>query len=155
MIVTGLCRFTSECHSTCFVHTYYFTPCKDQLCFLFILKISFMSDSSLHPSSPTQYNITSKNTFMDSLKFKQFCWWRNPPTCRKSMTNYITKCCIEYTSPCAGFELTTSVVIGTVCTGSCKSNYHTITTTTVPNMNIFIGLIIFLLCFTFLIKQEY
>ena len=27
-----------------------------------------------------------------------------------------------------GFELTISVVIGTDCTGSCKSNYHTITT---------------------------
>ena len=27
-----------------------------------------------------------------------------------------------------GFELTTLVVIGTICTGSCKSNYHTITT---------------------------
>jgi ketosteroid isomerase-like protein len=31
-----------------------------------------------------------------------------------------------------GFELTTIVVIGTDCTGSCKSNYHTITTTTAP-----------------------
>ena len=31
-----------------------------------------------------------------------------------------------------GFELTTSVVIGTDCIGSCKSNYHTITTTTTP-----------------------
>ena len=30
------------------------------------------------------------------------------------------------------FELTTSVVIGTNCTGSCRSNYHTITTTAVP-----------------------
>ena len=29
-----------------------------------------------------------------------------------------------------GFELTTLVVIGTDCTDSCKSNYHTITTTT-------------------------
>ena len=28
-----------------------------------------------------------------------------------------------------GFKLTTLVVIGTDCTGSCKSNYHTITTT--------------------------
>jgi hypothetical protein len=28
-----------------------------------------------------------------------------------------------------GFELTTLVVIGTDCLGSCKSNYHTITTT--------------------------
>ena len=31
-----------------------------------------------------------------------------------------------------GFELTTSVVIGTDCIGSCKSNYHTITTMTAP-----------------------
>ena len=32
-----------------------------------------------------------------------------------------------------GFELTISVVIGNDCTGSCKSNYHTITTTTPPD----------------------
>ena len=32
------------------------------------------------------------------------------------------------------FELSTSVVIGTDYTGSCKSNYHTITTTTAPRM---------------------
>jgi hypothetical protein len=32
----------------------------------------------------------------------------------------------------AGVELTTLVVIGTDCTGSCKSNYHTITTTKAP-----------------------
>jgi hypothetical protein len=31
-----------------------------------------------------------------------------------------------------GFELTTLVVIDTDCTGSCKSNYHTITTTSAP-----------------------
>jgi hypothetical protein len=31
-----------------------------------------------------------------------------------------------------GFKLTVLVVIGTDCTGSYKSNYHTITTTTVP-----------------------
>jgi hypothetical protein len=37
-----------------------------------------------------------------------------------------------YTSPWAGFELTTSVIIGTDCIGSCKSNYHTITATTAP-----------------------
>jgi len=35
-----------------------------------------------------------------------------------------------YTSPCLGFKFTTSVVIGTDCIGSCKSNYHTITATT-------------------------
>ena len=54
--------------------------------------------------------------------------------CRKSLTNFITYCCIENTSPWTGFELTTLVVIaiGTDCTGSCKSNYHTIATTTTP-----------------------
>jgi hypothetical protein len=37
-----------------------------------------------------------------------------------------------YTSPWSRFELTTSVVIGTDCIGSCKSNYHTITATAAP-----------------------
>ena len=57
------------------------------------------------------------------------CTRRKRPICRKSLTNFITKCCIEYTSPWAGFELTNLVVTGTVSIGSCKSNYHTITTT--------------------------
>ena len=39
---------------------------------------------------------------------------------------------IEYTAPWEGFELTTSVVIGTDYIGSCKPNYHTITTTKTP-----------------------
>jgi len=37
-----------------------------------------------------------------------------------------------YTSSWSRFELTTSVVIGTDCIGSFKSNYHTITATTAP-----------------------
>ena len=51
------------------------------------------------------------------------------PTCRMLMTAFITLCCIEYTSPSTGFELTT---LGTDCIGSYKSNYHTIMTTTAP-----------------------
>ena len=31
------------------------------------------------------------------------------PNCRKSLTNFITLCCIEYTSSWTGFELTTLV----------------------------------------------
>ena len=38
-----------------------------------------------------------------------------------------------YTSPWSRFELITSVVIGTDCIANCKSNYHVITTTTVPH----------------------
>ena len=43
-----------------------------------------------------------------------------------------------FTSPWSRFELTMSKVIGTDCIGSCKTNYHTITTTTAPrNLNVF------------------
>ena len=49
---------------------------------------------------------------------------RKPQTWHKSIANFITKCCIEYTSPLAGFEPTTLVVIGTAYIGSYKSNYH-------------------------------
>jgi hypothetical protein len=38
--------------------------------------------------------------------------------------------CIECKPQWTGFELIILVVIGTDCTGSCKSNYHTITTMT-------------------------
>jgi hypothetical protein len=39
-----------------------------------------------------------------------------------------------YTLPWSRYELTTSMVIGTDCIGSCKSNYHTITAMTAPRM---------------------
>ena len=60
---------------------------------------------------------------------------RKPSTCRKSLTNFIAKCCIQFTSPLGGFYHTTLVVIGTDCTGSWIC--HTITTTTTPS---FLGL---------------
>ena len=62
---------------------------------------------------------------------------RKPPTCRKSLTNFITLCCIEYTSPWTGFELTTLVVIGSDGTGSWKSNYDAITTTFNATLSLF------------------
>ena len=55
---------------------------------------------------------------------------RKPPTCRKSLTNFIPKCYLP--RPKSRFELITSAVIGTDWRGSCKSNYHTMTTTTTP-----------------------
>ena len=55
---------------------------------------------------------------------------RKPLTCRKSLTNFITQCCIEYISPKTGFKLTMLLVIGTDCRRSCKSNYLLITFTT-------------------------
>ena len=52
---------------------------------------------------------------------------RKPPTYRKSLTKRYH---IEYASLSAGFEFTTLVEIGTDCTRSYRSNYHSITTTT-------------------------
>ena len=43
-----------------------------------------------------------------------------------------TGCGIGYTSTWTGFEITTVLVIGIDFTGSCKSNYNTITTTAAP-----------------------
>jgi len=70
----------------------------------------------------------------------QFYWWRKPecrrkpPNCRKSLTNFITWCCIEYTSPETGFKLTTLLVICSDCTGSCKFKCHTFTTTAAQHL---------------------
>ena len=43
---------------------------------------------------------------------------------------------IEYISPWSGFELTILVAIGTGCTGSCRSNYSTITIMTTPDHSV-------------------
>ena len=45
----------------------------------------------------------------------------------KLHANFITECCIKFTSPWAGFELITLLVICTNYIGSCKANYQPIT----------------------------
>ena len=82
--------------------------------------------------------------FQELYRGGQIWWWRKleEPEKTTDLSQVIDQLyhILLYTSSWLTFELTTSVVIGTDCIYSCKSNYHTITGTTVPRHNYVTGL---------------
>ena len=97
-----------------------------------IIRLSFVPNRVFLGVFQQYFSYIMEISFIDGGNLST---WRISKTCCKSLTNSIKQCCIEYTSQWTGFELATSVVIGTDCTSSCKSNYHMITNTTAPEYN--------------------
>ena len=110
-------------------------------CFLF-LSLMNLTRSHMFGLVLGVWCLTPLSTIFQFYRDGQFYWLKNPEYPEKTtdlpqVTDKLDHIsCIEYITPWSRLELTTLVVIGTNCTGSCKSNCFTIMTTATPNIQL-------------------
>ena len=102
------------------------------------------NDSRWHSYRPIVIYLNNKTARGQSVTLSYIPWWSvllveetGGPTKNHDQLQVTDKLdhVMLYTSPWSRFELTTSVMIGTDCISSCRSNYHTITATTASSFS--------------------